>query len=293
MELRVLRYFLAVAKEESISGAANYLHLSQPSLSRQLMELERELGKTLFLRGNRKITLTEDGELLRQRATEILTLVENTEAAFRDSTEEITGEVYIGGGETQAMRLIASCAQAVAQAYPAVRYHLYSGNADDVMERLDRGVLDFGLMIEPFDRRKYHFLKLPVTDTWGVLMRKDSPLAAHAFVRTEELWDLPLLISAQSRVLSELPAWIGKPLEELHVVGTYNLLFNASLMVSEGMGYALCLDRLVQTDANSDLCFRPLFPERKVGICVVWKKYRVFSRAAQKFLEQLQQLYDS
>ena len=269
MELRVLRYFLAVAREETISGAAKYLHLSQPSLSRQLMELERELGKELFVRGNRRITLTEEGELLRKRAGEIITLVERTENELRDTEEMIGGEVCIGGGETYAMSLIAGIARDMRREYPDIRYQLYSGNGDDVSEKLDKGLLDFGLLIEPFDRRKYDFIKLPVKDRWGVLMRKDSPLAEKERVTPEDIIDLPLIISRQSMATEEISGWMGKDMNELNVVGSYNLIFNASLMVAEGVGYALCIDRLVNTYENSRVCFRPLSPGIEVGIDIV------------------------
>ena len=290
MELRVLRYFLAVAREETISGAAKYLHLSQPSLSRQLMELERELGKELFVRGNRRITLTEEGELLRKRAGEIITLVERTENELRDTEEMIGGEVCIGGGETYAMSLIAGIARDMRKEYPDIRYQLYSGNGDDVSEKLDKGLLDLGLLIEPFDRRKYDFIKLPVKDRWGVLMRKDSPLAEKERVTPEDIIDLPLIISRQSMATEEISGWMGKDMNELNVVGSYNLIFNASLMVAEGVGYALCIDRLVNTYENSRVCFRPLSPGIEVGIDIVWKKYQVFSRAAEKFLERVRLL---
>ena len=166
MELRVLRYFLAVAREENISAAADYLHLTQPTLSRQLMDLEAELGKKLFIRGNRKITLTEEGVLFRKRANEILDLVEKTEAEFRSVDEILAGDIYIGGGESKAMRLAAQTARSLQMRHPAIHYHLYSGNADDVGERLDKGLLDFGILIEPFDRKKYDSLRLPTRDRW-------------------------------------------------------------------------------------------------------------------------------
>ena len=210
MELRVLRYFLAVAREESISGAAEALHVTQPTLSRQMMELEEELGKTLFLRGKRKISLTEEGMFLRKRAQEIVTLVEKTESEFSAAEETISGDVHIGGGETDAMRLIARAAHRLQSAYPHIAYHLFSGNADDVTERLDRGLVDFGVFIEPADLSKYDFIKLPVTDIWGVLMRKDCPLAARATIRPQDLLGLPLLASNQHLVKNEFSGWFGE-----------------------------------------------------------------------------------
>ena len=204
MELRVLRYFLAVAREETISGAAEYLHVTQPTLSRQMMELEEELGKKLFIRGNRKISLTEEGMFLRKRAQEIVALVDRTESEFSVSDENISGDVSIGGGETDAMRLVARTATRLQARYPHISYHLFSGNADDVAERLDRGLVDFGIFIGAVELSKYDFLQLPVRDTWGVLMRKDSPLAAQAAIRPGDLAGVPLRCSRQSLGRNEL-----------------------------------------------------------------------------------------
>ncbi|MBC5647778.1 LysR family transcriptional regulator [Christensenella tenuis] len=287
MELRVLRYFLAVVREETISGAAETLHVTQPTLSRQLKELEEELGKKLFIRGKRKISLTEDGLLLRRRAQEIVELADQTEADFHSPKEFISGDVHIGGGETDGMRLIARAAKRMEREYPEVRYHLFSGNADDVTDRLDKGLLDFGVLIEPVDKKKYDYIKLPAFDTWGVLMRRDSPYAPRESLSPEDLLGLPLICSRQSLVQNELSGWLGKEFEQLNIVATYNLLYNASLMVDEGLGYALCLDRIINTEGSS-LCFKPLVPRFEVGLVMVWKKYQVFSKAAKKFMETLQ-----
>ena len=289
MEVRVLRYFLAVAREESISGAADSLHLTQPTLSRQLMDLEAELGRKLLIRGSRKVTLTEEGVLLRKRAEEILDLMEKTRSELCETDEaDITGDIYIGGGETDAMRLIARTAKELQAAYPRIRYHLYSGNGEDVSERLDKGLLDLGILVEPFDMKKYDSIQLPATDIWGVLMRKDSPLAEKEYIQPEDLWELPLLTSRQTMAQKELMAWLGREHEELHIVSTYNLIYNASLMVEEGLGYALSLDKLINTTGDSALCFRPLRPKLEVGLDIVWKKYQVLSPATAKFLERLQ-----
>lgn len=288
MELRVLRYFLAVAREETISGAAEAVHVTQPTLSRQMMDLEEELGKTLFLRGKRRISLTEEGMFLRKRAQEIVSLVEKTKSDFSAAEKDISGDVWIGGGETDAMRLIARAARGLQAVYPHISYHLFSGNAEDVAERLDRGLVDFGVFISPADLSKYDFIKLPVMDTWGVLMRKDSPLAEKQTIRPEDLFGVPLLCSRQSMVKNEISGWMGNNYEKLNITTTYNLLYNASLMVEEGVGYALCLDKIIKTSGDSSLCFRPLEPELEVGLNIVWKKYQIFSKAAAKFLEHLQ-----
>lgn len=288
MELRVLRYFVAVAREESITGAAESLHVTQPTLSRQLMELEEELGKKLFIRGSRKLTLTDEGVLLKKRAEEIIELVEKTETEITTSDEIINGDIYIGGGETDAMRIIAQTAKRLQMEYPNIRYHIFSGNADDVTERLDKGLLDFGILIEPADIRKYEYIKLPATDIWGLLMRKDSPLASCDTIKPEDLWNIPLLCSRQSMVGKEISDWIGLDYDKLNIVTTYNLVYNASLMVEEGIGYALSLDKLLNTTGNSVLCFKPLEPKLEVGLNIVWKKSQVFSKAAKKFLERLE-----
>lgn len=288
MEIRVLKYFLAVAREESISGAAEVLHVSQPTLSRQLMDMEEDLGTKLFIRGNRKISLTEEGMFLRKRAQEIVDLVEKTESAFHSTDELISGEIFIGGGETDAMRIIAKVVRSIQQTYPQIHYHLYSGNADDVMERIDRGLLDFGIVIEPADVKKYDFLRLPATDTWGLLMPENSPLAQNQYITPTDLYGIPLLCSRQSMVSNELSGWLGEDFEKLHIVATYNLIYNAALMVDEGIGYALCLDKLVNTSTLSHLSFVPLSPKIEAGLSIVWKKYQVFSKASQIFLNKLQ-----
>ncbi|WP_195269539.1 LysR family transcriptional regulator [Eubacterium sp. 1001713B170207_170306_E7] len=288
MEVRVLRYFLAVAREETISGAAEALHVTQPTLSRQMMELEEELGKKLFIRGNRRIILTDEGVFLRKRAQEIVDLVNRTESDFSAPDEIISGDVYIGGGETDAMRLIGRAVRKMQRDYPHIRYHLFSGNADDVAERLDKGLLDFGIFIEPADIKKYDYMRLPAVDTWGLLMRRDSPLAALPNIRPEHLRGIPLLCSRQSLTENELSGWLGGNAESLEVVTTYNLIYNAAILVEEGIGCALCLDKLVNTKGSS-LCFKPLEPPMEARLDIVWKKYQVFSKAAEKFLKVLQE----
>lgn len=290
MEVRVLRYFLAVAQEESISAAAEYLHLTQPTLSRQLMDLEEELGKKLFVRGSRKISLTPDGQRLRRRAVEIVDLVDKTEAEFWESWENVSGELYIGGGEAAAMRLIAAAVRELQTRHPQVRCHLFSGDAGQVTERLDRGLLDFGVLTEPVAPRKYDALRLPAAGTWGVLLCRDSPLAAHDSLRPEQLWDLPLLVPRQAAMTQLLSQWFHRDLEDLRLAGTYDLLCHAELLVEAGAGYALCLED-PGADASGPLCFRPLQPRLETGLDVVWKKYQVLSQASEAFLEILQRRF--
>lgn len=290
MEFRVLSYFLTVAKEENISKAAEALHITQPTLSRQLSELEEELGVQLLNRGKRKTTLTDAGLLLRKRAEEITSLTEKTKHEFITSDTIIGGDIYIGCGETNAMRRLAITAKKLQSDYPHIRYHLFSGKADDVTERLDKGLLDFGLLIEPANIRKYHSLKLPDTDFWGLLMRKDSPLSCKTQITPYDLWDVPLLVSQQALDTHELYHWLQKEQEELNIITTYNLIFNASLMVEAGLGYALCLDHLVYSGPDSLLSFRRLQPQLPAHVYLIWKKQQLFSKAATLFLEELQKL---
>lgn len=289
MELRVLRYFLAVAREESISDAAEFLHITQPTLSRQLMDLEEELGKQLLIRGkrNRKIMLTEDGMRLRKRAEEIVALADKTEAEFLAADEAVSGDVYIGCGESDAMRIIAKTAVKLRRDYPDIHFHLYSGNAEDVSERMEKGLLDFGIFITSANIDKYDYLKLPAYDTWGLIMRKSDELTAKNFITPQDLEGLPLIMSRQALVQEDISRWGKKQIQNLNVVATYNLVYNAAIMTREGFGYTLTLDKLANTGSDSDLCFRPLKPELRINLNLVWKKYQIFSKASQKFLEYL------
>ena len=291
MELRVLQYFLAVAREQSIIRAAESLHLSQPTLSTQIKAMEEELGKQLLIRGtkgSRKVTLTEEGMILRKRAEEILNLVQKTKREIALSDQFIVGDVYIGTGETDAVRFIARAARELYKIYPGIHYHISSGNAQFVIEQLDKGLIDFGIVFGPVEQTKYSFIKMPFKDTWGVLMRQDSPIAAKETISPEDLRDKPLIVSQQENNQGELAAWMQKEVSELEIIATYNLLFNASLMVEEGLGYAIGFDKIINTSGNSNLCFRPLTPKREACMSIIWKKYQVFSRAAERFLRKIQ-----
>lgn len=287
MELRVLRYFLAVAREGSITGAAEFLHLTQPTLSRQLKDLEQQLGKRLFVRGSHTMTLTEEGLLLRKRAEELVEMADKLEAEFRSLDETVGGDVYIGSGETEAMKQIAQVIQELQASHPQIRYHLLSGNEDDVTERLDQGLLDFGVLIEPAHVSKYNHISIPVKDAWGVIMRKDSPLAAKDAITVEDLLHVPLLCSRQAmkRTLSrnDFVDWFGENFDRLNIVATFNLIYNAAILVEEGIGYALTLDKLVTTSEDHALCFRPLAPKLESGLSLVWRKHQTFSAAADLF----------
>lgn len=287
MELRVLKYFLAVARAENISAAAETLHVTQPTLSRQLMDLEDELGKVLFVRAHKKIALTEEGMLLKKRAEEIVELVSRTESELKNDDKEISGDVYIGSGETDGIRFIAKAAKQIRDSGYDIRFHIYSGHDTSVSQRIDKGLLDFGVFLEGTHLEKYESIRIPYTDTWGVLMRKDSPLAGKDYVEPEDLWELPLIVSLQADKNNELSGWLMRSREQLNIAATYNLLYNASIMVEEGLGYALCIDKIVRTDGGSALCFKPLRPARSANIDIVWKKHQPLSRPADLFLKCL------
>ncbi|MDE5946699.1 MAG: LysR family transcriptional regulator [Oscillospiraceae bacterium] len=288
MDIRVLQYFLTIAREESITRAAEVLHMTQPPLSRQIKDLENELGKQLLIRESRKVKLTEEGMILRKRAEELIELFEKTKSEISTSNENITGEIYIGGGETKGFQIISKTAEKVRKKYPEIRYHLFSGNSDDVTERLDEGLLDFGILIEPADIKKYDFIRLPSSNRWGLLMRRDYPLAEKNNIVPKDLQGIPLIASRQSLSHNELSGWLGKEYESLNIVATYNLLYNASLMVEENVGCALCLDGIIPEYEKSLLCFRPLEPKIEVGLNIVWKKYQMLSKASKLFLKFLQ-----
>ncbi len=286
MELRVLEYFLAVAREQSISAAADFLHLTQPTLSRQLKNMEDEFGKQLFIRGNRRVILTEDGIYFRKKAEEIVTLAHRTETEMKNTDQTIVGDIYIGAGETDAIHNIAKVAYELQKQYSGIHFHIISGDTVDLTDRLDKGLFDFCLLLGEIDQSKYEYLTLPYTDTWGVLMRKDSPLAENEAIKAQDLWDKPLILSRQMLNVPQFMRWFGKSASELNVTATYNLAFNASIMARERMGYVLTLDKLINTE-GTDLCFRPLSPKQMVGMVLVWKKYQPQSKAAEKFIEKL------
>lgn len=289
MELRVLQYFLAVTREQSISGAAEALHLSQPTLSRQLRDMEEELGKQLFIRSNRKITLTEEGMILRKRAEEITELVKKAQEEISLSDEIIAGDISIGAGETDSVRNLVRAANSLQAEYPLVHFHVISGDRVSVLENLDRGLIDFALLFGEIDDSKYERLSLPCEDAYGVMMRKDDPLAAKEVIIPEDLYGKPLIVSRQLLHDSKLKTLLNYDEEKLNIAATYNLLFNGSLMVDEGMGYAICLDKIINVTGDSNLCFRPLSHGIEMKMSLIWKKYQVFTKANEKFLLKIQE----
>ncbi|SFT39199.1 DNA-binding transcriptional regulator, LysR family [Selenomonas sp. GACV-9] len=295
MELRVLKYFLTVAQEESFSRAAEKLHLSQPTLSRQLKDLEDEFGKQLLIREPRRILLTEDGQLLRRRAEEILSLVDKTTGELLRN-EEISGDIRIGAGESIHFGLLMNVAQKLRQKYPGLRFHIVSGDGSTTMTRLDRGLIDFAFVYGKLDPAKYQELPLPVRDRWVLLLRADDELAQQDTIRSEDLWHRPLLFSRQTLSASthgdELLDWLQKPLSELNIAGSYTLLYNATLMVKEGMGCAISFDELINT-TGTNLCTRPLEPAIFAEPSIAWKKNQIFSKASQAFLSALQEKFNN
>ena len=287
MELRVLRYFIEVARTQNITAAAERLHITQPTLSKQLMDLEDELGAKLFERGKRRTTLTEDGMLLFQRAKEIVALADLTESAFRSTDERIAGDIAIGCGETEGMRLLVDAMKEMRAAHPGVTFRLSSGNFEDISDRLDGGLVDFGLFVGDAAVAKYDYIKLPHSDAWGLLMRTDNALAERAAVRTQDLDGLALLCSRQAVQSNELAGWLGREFGELDIVATYNLIHNATYMVEAGMGCAVSIEGLVNT-SGTGLVFRPFEPSLTARLSFAWKRGRQLSRAAAEFLKLLQ-----
>lgn len=286
MEIRVLRYFLAVAQEGSVTRAARALHLTHPTLSRQIRELEEELGQTLFSRGGRELSLTREGLLLRQRAEEIVGLAEITEKEFRSLGEKtVSGDLSIGCGESKALSFVTDALKVLQDEHPLIIPHFFSGNGEIVMDRLDKGLLDFAVLMGAENTERYYFLPLPNHDTWGLLMDKDDPMAQKKAITAEDLLGIPLILSSQSLSRDELSGWLGFPMSRLHIAATYTLLFNGSLMVRSGLGYALCFDHIAPSGKDSPFAFRPLTSP----LSLVWKKHQILSAPAEAFLAKIRE----
>ena len=284
MELRVLKYFLAVAREENITKAAALLHLTQPTLSRQLMQLEEELGVQLFRRSRYHIELTEEGMLLRRRAQELVDLAEKTTREFTMRETELMGEIAIGAGETRSMSFLSRAMVSFRERYPKVTFRIFSANADDVKERLDTGLLDMGLLTEPVDVGRYAFCRMKERDRWGVLVRLDSPLAGLDSVTPDDLEQVPLIIRGRERVQRELANWFGDRWERLQIAATFNLILNAANMVRYGVGTALSFDLNFSFD---DIRFIPLSPTMDTGTVLVWKKDLVLTPVVEAFHQHI------
>lgn len=287
MEIRELRYFLAVAREENITRAAESLHITQPSLSKQLMDLEKELGKQLLIRGKRKITLTEEGVLLRKRAEEIIELVEKTEQEIRTDFGEVMGDLYLGGTTPDT---ILNAASKLRQAHPGVKFHFYSGDATDVSERLNHGTLDFAVMLQPIDNVKYDFLSLPDCSEWGILVNRTDPLSEKKSITRNDLLRLPLIMHQRVGLQSEIAHWAGTDLESLNVAATYNVVHGTPVsFVKQKLGYFLTTRDLLAPTLDPDVLFLPLEPKLPTELALVWKKHAVFSKAARIFINMLKE----
>ncbi len=287
MEIRVLRYFLTVVREESITKASEVLHITQPTLSRQLAQMEEEIGVKLFDRGARKITLTNEGILLRRRAEEILQLVDKTERELMEQDEQIEGKITIGCGEISSVQLLPELFKKFREKYPHVTFDLYTATADLVKEQMDKGLIDIGLLLEPIDMEKYDFIRLNMKEKWVVLMRPDDSLADKEYILAKDISDLPLILPRRMGVQSELASWFGDYYEKLNVVFTSNLGTNAAIMVNNGLAYALVIEGAVPFWDKSKIIRRPLYPELTATSVLAWKRSQPFSPAVTKFIEHI------
>ena len=287
MELRTLRYFLAAANEENITRAADILHVTQPTLSRQLMDLEKELGTTLLLRGKKGMTLTDDGIYFRQRAEEIVELADRLEQDFVERNTGISGVSSIGASEAVGSRLFAKLIAQFSEKYPLVQFKLYNEMADQIKDRLDKGLVDVGLLLEPVDTVKYDFVRLSQKETWGILMRRDHPLAERTSIEPQELISYPLILPLRERVRTEIMNWLRCEEKDLKIPLYYTLLSNTALLVEEGLGCAFCLDGALSIHSSPDLRFVPISPEHTTRSVLIWKKNHLFSPATSLFIQEI------
>ncbi len=292
MEIRVLEYFMEIAREGNMTRAAETLHVSQPTLSKQMKELEAELGKKLFKRGSASVSLTDEGMLLRKRAEDILGMVKKTTDEFKELDNITGGEVSIGCAESYLMKHLARVIKEFRAQYPLFCYHLTSGNTEQVLERLDRGLLDFAAIVEPPDLSRYNYLVIPGEDTLGLLLRKDDPLAQKREITLEDMRSISLIASEQS-MKNDIPRWCGEDSDSLNWTGSANLFYNGSVFVKEGLGALLTFEYLADTGTDSELVFRPLSPKLETKMYIVWKKYQVFTPIAKKLVDELKKRFTS
>ena len=290
MEIRTLRYFLETAREGNMTRAAERLFVSQPTMSKQLKELEKELGTQLFIRSNYSIKLTEAGMLLKKRAEDILTLVDKTKDEFRSMDEINSGDIFVGAPESESMALFTDAVSDLQRDYPGIRCNIYSGNHEDVCDRLDKGLLDFAIVMSYVDLSKYNYLEIPAKDSWGILMKKSDPLALKESLTIDELIKNPLICSRQW-IDQDFPHWFGEDSGKVKIAATYNLAFNAAVMVKSGIGYAVVLDNLIDTGESSGLTFRPLSDVPGTGLYVIWRKYQTFTPIAQLLIDDLEKRF--
>ena len=287
VELRTLRYFLAAAQEGNITRAADILHITQPTLSRQIMELERELGTTLMLRGKNGLTLTDDGLFFRQRAEEIVELADRLGQNFTERKSDVSGLIAIGASESVGSRLFARLIKRFSDKYPLIQFHLYNEMADNIRDRLEKGLVDVGLLLEPVDTSRYDFVRLSQKETWGILMRDDHPLAERKTITPDEIAEYPLILPLRERVRNEILNWMRKEEKDLTIPLSYTLLSNAALMVEAGLGCAFCLDGALAIHSSPHLSFVPISPEHTTRSVLVWKKNQMFSPATALFIQEI------
>ena len=287
MEIRTLRYFLAVAREENMTKAAETLHVTQPTLSKTLKALEDELGKKLFTRHSFSIALTEEGMLLRNRAEDLVSMADRIEKEFVSLDDITGGELYFGLAESYQISFFARELHSFKKNYPGLRYYITSGDTEQVAEKLDKGLLDFVVLAEIPDAAKYEYLPFPEEDVWGLVIPDDDPLAEKKAIRVDDLIGLPLFCSGQAWE-KDIPRWAKEKMDQLRLEGSFRLSYNASLFAKEHLGYLLTFDRLVNTSPGSGLVFRPLTPRLETKLFLVWKKYQAFSPIAERFLGQIQ-----
>ncbi len=289
MELRLLEYFLAVVREENISRAAEVLHVTQPTLSRQMKELEDELNTTLFIRGKR-LTLTDSGVMLRRRAEEVVTLMHKIDSEFREQ-EEISGIISVGSGGLMAAKVLPELIGHFRERYPLVSFEIITGNADNIKERLEHGLLDFGFLLEPVDVEKFDYLRMKVREKWGVLLPAGHPLSAAPSVTREQLKGLPLVVTSRTALRGEIEGWLGYPVSELDIVATHNLINNAAPLTERGIACVLTIEGAVDMFDPARFAFRPLSPGLSMTSVLAWKKLSPYSGAAGKFLEYIKSIH--
>ena len=290
MELRTMRYFLSVAREENMTRAAELLHVTQPTLSKQLKSLKDELGKKLFVRHSFHIELTEEGVLLRKRAEDLVSMADKITTEFLSLDDVLGGEIYLGLAESYQIRSLAAEIKTLKNTYPDLRYHITSGDTEQVTEKLDKGVIDFAVLAEEPNTEKYHYLTFPKADVWGVVMPEDCPLAGKPSISADDLTGLPLFCSEQGWS-KDIAKWCGNKIDTLHLEGSFRLSYNGSLFVKEGLGYLLTFEHLIDTSSDSGLTFRPLTPKLETKLYLIWKKYQVFTPIAEKMLEKLRERF--
>ena len=292
MEIRVLRYFLAIAREENMTRAAEQLHVSQPSLSKEMKKLEEELGCELFVRSNKNMRLSDEGMLLRKRAEDILSMVDKTAEEFSQLDNITGGEIRIGCAESHLIKYLAQSIKSFKESYPGFVFHIFSGDTQPVAERLDRGLLDLAVIVEPPNLSKYNYLSIPESNKWGLVVRRDSDLAKKNSLTLEDLYGVPLFCSEQS-IKADFPRWCGENMDKLNFAGTFNLAYNGSVFVKEGLGCLLTFEHLIDTGEESGLCFRPIVPVLETNMYIIWKKYQIFSPIAELFLKKLKEDYSA